>query len=192
MAKCSYCGNELKAGSKFCTECGAPAPQESPFDFAEAPKAPDPGPVYSQQASQPYYETPVFHGALPKKVGFGEAISRFFKNYSDFRGRANRSEYWYVILANLIVTWLLGVFFPGKNDVSFVSVVYSLVVLIPGLSLFVRRLHDIGRHWTRMLIAFVPLVGEIILIFDMLKDSDGDNAWGPCAKTCEARGFYNS
>lgn len=216
MAFCTNCGAELKPGFRFCTECGAPiaaapAPeaepaytpdftpdpepvQESPFNFSEAPQAPDPGPAFEE--ARPVFEEarpekPQVEGPLPRKVGFVEAIKRFFTNYAAFHGRASRSEYWWWVLADIIVTTLIGIIAPGsEGSPSTLASIWSLAVLIPGLAIYVRRLHDIGRHWGRIFIILIPIAGPIIAICDMAKASDGDNAWGPCAKTCEECGYY--
>ena len=38
---------------------------------------------------------------------FGEAFKLFFKKYGTFDGRASRSEYWWVMLLNALVTMRL-------------------------------------------------------------------------------------
>jgi hypothetical protein len=39
---------------------------------------------------------------------FGQAISRFFKKYATFSGRASRSEYWWWVLASAIISAVLS------------------------------------------------------------------------------------
>ena len=57
--------------------------------------------------------------------------------------------------------------------------IYSLVVLIPGLALAVRRLHDVGKSGWMLLIALIPLIGAIWLLVLMVTDSkEGTNKWG--------------
>ena len=41
-------------------------------------------------------------------MGMMEAIELFFKNYTNFEGRSRRAEYWWVILANLIIGLIAG------------------------------------------------------------------------------------
>ena len=175
MPFCTSCGAENQPNVKFCTSCGAPM---TTAETVSAPEAPQP-------------QKPNIDGSLPKKVGFIEAAKRFFKNYAEFHGRATRSEYWYWFLAEMIISAILGAIFPVNEDgLSVGTVVWSLATLVPGIALYVRRLHDIGRHWTRVFIGLVPLAGGIIMLVDMCKASDGDNAWGPCAETCAANGWY--
>ena len=91
----------------------------------------------------------------------------FFKNYVNFSGRATRSEYWWVYLFNNIVYMVLGILFAisggsslaaydayGDMSIAYMGagaifyilmMLYCLAVLLPSLSLMVRRLHDIGK-----------------------------------------------
>ena len=105
-------------------------------------------------------------------MGFGETLSHFFSNYTNFSGRARRQEYWYIFLWNL----LLGI-------IPFVNIIWGLITLIPGVALSVRRLHDIGKSGLWLLLAFVPFVGGIILFIWTITDSDThSNEYGPSPK----------
>lgn len=69
----------------------------------------------------------------------------------------------------------------GLTDV--VSGLYTLVVFVPSLALSVRRLHDTGKSGWWMLITLIPLVGPLIMLFFMVKDSQpGTNEYGPNPK----------
>ena len=116
-------------------------------------------------------------------MSFVDAIKSDFTQYVGFSGRARRSEYWYFVLFNFIVSFVLS--FLG-NYVGFFSIlgtIWSLAVLLPSLAVCVRRLHDIGKAWTWILLALIPLVGEIILIVFFCQDSQpGENQFGPNPK----------
>ena len=61
--------------------------------------------------------------------------------------------------------------------------IFSLAVLLPGVGVAVRRLHDTGRTGWWLLIGLIPLVGEIVLLVFMVQDSaPGTNAYGPSPK----------
>lgn len=63
------------------------------------------------------------------------------------------------------------------------SVIYSLAVLVPSLAVIVRRLHDIGKSGGWFFISFVPFVGGIILlVFECMDSQPGENAYGPNPK----------
>src|SRR5262249_12898260 len=98
---------------------------------------------------------------------FGEAISSGFQNYVNFTGRAARSEFWYWMLFNLIIGMVTGIIdyvvFPG-SAVSPLNSLASLALLLPNLAVGARRLHDGDRSGLFLLLAFIPLVGIIILI----------------------------
>ncbi|RVT79801.1 DUF805 domain-containing protein [Flavobacterium sufflavum] len=92
-----------------------------------------------------------------------------FENYASFSGRARRSEYWYFILANMIIGVLLTLldnilgFKLGTSGV--LSGLYNLAVFIPSLAVSVRRLHDIGKSG-KLLLLFYGII--IILVIVML------------------------
>src|ERR671914_1252218 len=90
------------------------------------------------------------------------------KNYSVFSGRSRRKEYWYFVLCNVIVSLvlsgldaLLGTFSFSAN-LGLLSGIYALAIIIPSLSVSVRRLHDIDRTGWWIMLAFVPVAGLIV------------------------------
>lgn len=114
------------------------------------------------------------------------------QDYSNFSGRARRSEFWYFGLFNMIFAFILsfiGGFLGGSSgDVSMVPMIpyllYAVAVLIPGLAVSVRRLHDTGKSGWYLLIALIPILGAIALLVFYCQDSQaGDNQWGPNPKT---------
>ena len=102
------------------------------------------------------------------------------KKYAVFSGRAHRQEYWMFVLINLIIGFGLG-FIEGLVGLPGVlSTLYGLAILLPSLGVSIRRLHDTGRTGWWVLISFVPILGLIVLIVFMVKDSQpGDNMYGP-------------
>ena len=118
-------------------------------------------------------------------MSFKESIMSVLNPYVNFSGRARRSEYWWFCLANIIVSFVLSGLYQatGLGLFSVLSGLYSLAVLIPGLGVCVRRLHDVGKGWGWIFISLVPLVGAIILIIFMASDSQpGTNQYGPNPK----------
>lgn len=107
------------------------------------------------------------------------AYVKMFKNYAEFSGRTNRSDYWFAILANFIVSIILGIIISIAPSLNFLSGIYCLAVLVPSLSIAVRRLHDIGKSGWWYLIFLVPLAGPIILIVFLATESSPDNIYGP-------------
>lgn len=84
--------------------------------------------------------------------GFLEAIRVCLGKYFTFSGRASRSEYWYFMLFNLLVSllaaWLDFRFIDMKfdgSDTGPVGTAVGLLMFIPMLAVTWRRLHDTGR-----------------------------------------------
>ncbi len=103
------------------------------------------------------------------------------RKYAVFEGRARRREYWMFMLLNTIVSLVLSVI--G----SFIVGLYALAVLIPGIAVGVRRLHDTGRSGWWLLIGLVPLVGIIVLLVFLVQDSQlVENRYGPYPKAASA------
>jgi uncharacterized membrane protein YhaH (DUF805 family) len=115
------------------------------------------------------------------------------KKYADFSGRARRREYWFFVLFNIIISVVLSVCdavmgtYNAAVGIGILTGIYTLAVLIPGIAVSVRRLHDTGRSGWWLLIVLVPLVGALVLLIFMLIDSQpGQNAYGPSPKEGES------
>ena len=105
------------------------------------------------------------------------------KKYAVFEGRARRTEYWMFFLFNLIISFVIGFVEGMFGSPGILYLIYALAVLIPGIAVSVRRLHDIGKSGWWILIGLVPLVGPIILlVFAVMDSQPGDNEFGPNPK----------
>ena len=123
-------------------------------------------------------------------MGFMDAVKSVFGNYAAFSGRARRSEYWYFVLFNFLVSFALGFIggLLGDNVSTVLSSIWSLGVLIPSLAVAWRRLHDIGKSGAYFLLILIPLVGAILLIVWFCQPGQpGDNQYGP-----DPKGGYKS
>jgi uncharacterized membrane protein YhaH (DUF805 family) len=118
------------------------------------------------------------------------------KKYAEFSGRSRRKEYWYFVVFNLIVfvvlagiDALLGTF-SSASGVGLLSGIYGLAVLIPSLTVTVRRLHDINLTGWWILIGLVPLIGAIVLfVFAMLPGVPSNNRYGQTRKRLQLGWF---
>jgi len=111
------------------------------------------------------------------------------KKYAVFKERARRKEYWMFVLFNIIISLILRLvedltgIYP-KEGIGVLEGLYGLLVLIPGIAVSVRRLHDTGRSGWWLLIGIVPIIGVIVLFVFMVQDSQpGENQYGPNPKT---------
>jgi uncharacterized membrane protein YhaH (DUF805 family) len=106
------------------------------------------------------------------------------KKYAQFEGRARRKEYWMFVLINFLIAIVLGVVdnalgLVGSSGIGMLGGLYALAVLVPGIAVGVRRLHDTGRSGWWLLIGFVPLIGAIVLlVFLVGAGNAGPNAHG--------------
>lgn len=99
-------------------------------------------------------------------MGFGEAIRVCLQKYIVFRGRARRAEYWwfflFCVLAGIvaeIVDRVVAPTYTATHSSGPVSSGMSLALLLPQLSVFVRRLHDTNRTGWWALVFYVVLIG---------------------------------
>lgn len=120
---------------------------------------------------------------------------KVLKQYFDFSGRARRKEYWMYTLFNVIVAFALGIIDGitgaklGGEMFGLLGTLYTLAVLIPGIAVGVRRMHDLDRSGWWLLIAFVPVIGAIVLlVWACSEGSRGSNRFGPDPKSDEGDG----
>ena len=102
---------------------------------------------------------------------FTESIKTCLGKYIDFNGRASRSEYWWFVL----LTFVLG-FIP------IIGWILRLALILPSLSVQVRRLHDINRSawWLLLLVPPIAIIGVfVLLIMSIFPGTPGYNRYGP-------------
>ena len=107
------------------------------------------------------------------------------KNYAVFTGRSRRKEYWMFVLFNMIFSFLVGIVdgfagtFDEASQTGIFSSIYALAVIIPSISVAVRRMHDVGKSGWYILI---PIYNFILVCTD--GDSE-DNEYGSNPKKQE-------
>jgi uncharacterized membrane protein YhaH (DUF805 family) len=138
-------------------------------------------PQYGQQQVPPQYgpvPPPVYIPGEQRMAGFWESYRGYWRNYANFNDRTSRAGYWWVVLANFIIGIILGIIMGvtmdpvvlGSSDAipfagfGIVYYLWGFANIIPGLAIFVRRLHDINKPWTWIFMGLIPIVGGIILI----------------------------
>lgn len=123
-------------------------------------------------------------------MDFMTAVRTCFAKYVDFSGRARRSEFWYFMLFTLLagiatnlLDVVLGTDYESVNG-GLINTVGSLVLLLPSLTVAVRRLQDIGRSGWWILIGIIPIIGWILVVVWFATDtSPGANEYGPDPRT---------
>ena len=149
---CNKCGNVVPDHLSSCNVCGAVMAQPAP------------------------------------KVGMIKALKLYFSRYAEFSGRSRRSEYWWatfaIMLINGLLTAIFGFVLPiyANINLPWITLIWSLVTLIPSFALCIRRLHDAGKSGWWYLWNLVPLIGSIVVLVQFCSDSVPDNQWGPNPK----------
>jgi len=128
-------------------------------------------------------------------MSFGEAVKSFWSHYATFKGRARRSEYWFIqlflIVTNLAVAAIDLALMGGDVDRfmangggGIVGLIWIFVTIVPALAVLVRRLHDTDKSGWWVLLGLVPFVGGVVLlVFTVLDSTAGENKHGASAKT---------
>ena len=105
--------------------------------------------------------------------------------YDELRGRASKKELWRFVFYNMIfilaavaIDNILGTTAAGLPYGIF-NYLYILAVIIPGIAVAIRRLHDVGKSGWFSLIILIPVIGLIwLLILFCAEGSEGDNRYG--------------
>ena len=122
------------------------------------------------------FDALIFRTLLQTKTQIMKYYIYCFKNYAKFNGRASRTEYWSFALINMLISnipVLMVVWGNGRLDeLMIVSYLYSLVALLPGIAVAVRRMHDVGKSGWFVLIPIYNLV------LALTKGDEGTNEFG--------------
>ena len=146
MKYCSNCGKEVVESDVFCPSCGHDLKSASSHNQTQNKKP------------NLYLET--------------------LKKYFVFSGRASRKEYWLFILINIVIGFILG-FIEGllgiapDTEESVLTNIWTLITLIPSISVGVRRMHDVGKEGIYIII---PIYN---LILALSQGTKGENKFGP-------------
>jgi uncharacterized membrane protein YhaH (DUF805 family) len=125
-------------------------------------------------------------------MNFQDAVKSGYQNYVTFSGRASRSAFWWWVLFQIVASVVIALIFGGGRmgmdqgsmqmhyQGGVVANLWALANLLPGISVGIRRLHDIDKSGWWSLIVLVPLVGWIVLVvWYCQKGTPGANRFGP-------------
>ena len=110
---------------------------------------------------------------------FVNAWLKMIANFSDFKGRTSRSDFWWAVLGNIIIMAVLG-FILGLlgNFGSVISMLISLVLMVPAIAMWIRRLHDVNKSGWFLLLSLVPVAGIVLIIWACKEGDEDDNQYG--------------
>jgi uncharacterized membrane protein YhaH (DUF805 family) len=127
-------------------------------------------------------------------MDFGTALKAFWSNYSNFKSRSRRSEYWFIqlflVITNIVVAvvdlalmnWDVDRFIANGGG-GIVGLIWILATIVPAIAVLIRRLHDTNRSGWWALIGLIPLAGAIVLLVFTVEDSNKeDNKYGASPK----------
>ncbi|MGC9544405.1 DUF805 domain-containing protein [Streptomyces sp. UG1] len=103
-------------------------------------------------------------------VSFSEAVKRGFAQTFSWSGRASRAEYWWFFLF-YIICLIASTALTVQSEVPVVAFVWLLLV-VPTLGVFVRRMHDCNRSGWSYFWSLIPLIGLIVLIAFLCERGD--------------------
>ncbi len=169
MPYCPQCGTEI-SGERYCLQCGVSS-------------------LADERTREEFDDAiiPTFKGA-------------YYKMWTrDARGRAGRTEFWNVALAQLLIFlpwltyfvayfWLREILRVNLDDVAhifyavltLVSMIYAVLTFARCVFLFVRRLHDLGLSgwfWPLALLPFVGAIFNLIALFVWRLRGVGLSGW---------------
>jgi uncharacterized membrane protein YhaH (DUF805 family) len=117
---------------------------------------------------------------------FGEAVRSGFDHYAKFDGRASRPAFWWWVLFVFLVSVAANIIDFAIGAPVFTALA-GLGLLLPNLSVSIRRLHDTNRSGWWILIWLIPLIGLIVVLVFYLQQGDpGENRFGPPPTTTAA------
>lgn len=121
------------------------------------------------------------------------AIKTCFSKYVTFSGRARRSEFWWFFLFTMVGNMVLSIVdstlfgtvttmpggFQASTNTPIFSGLFGLAVILPSISVAVRRLHDTDRSGWLYWLVLIPIIGWIILIvWYATQGTEGKNSYG--------------
>ena len=113
-----------------------------------------------------------------------EAVISVLTNWNNFSGRACRSEYWYFSLAIVLVQLIISIIETAtgmvveSTEMGILSIIFTLLILVPSISVTSRRLQDRGLSgWWQLL--YLTIIGiPVIVVLNMLPAKEDENNWG--------------
>jgi|TARA_B100001142_G_C13887651_1_gene482589 uncharacterized membrane protein YhaH (DUF805 family) len=114
-----------------------------------------------------------------------EAVVSVLTNWNNFSGRACRSEFWYFVLATTLVSIIISIIeiATGMVDIQtaemgILSIILTLLLVVPSLSVTARRLQDRGWSGWWQLLYLTIVGGLVIVVLNILPAKEDENNWG--------------
>ena len=86
------------------------------------------------------------------------AYLSFWTNFANFKGETTRKDWWYVQVANFIITLITLPFFIAITGFN----IYGIICILPQIAIDLRRLNNFGKDWKWVFINLVPFIGWLL------------------------------
>ncbi len=107
------------------------------------------------------------------------------QNLFNFSGRTRREYFWKTMGAVFAINIVLAILMPFDLGIitGTLSFIFNVVFFVLLLGISMRRLHDTGKSGWYLLLMFIPVIGQLILIYFWVQDSERmPNEYGPSPK----------
>ena len=92
------------------------------------------------------------------------AFTSAWKRSFDYSGRADRGDYWWFVLANLIISVVLLLLNNASTFFGWIYSLWAIATIVPSISLSVRRLRDAGKDWQWIFVGITG-IGSLWLLY---------------------------
>ncbi len=187
----------IKAGQKVDFEPGEDGSARAIFILDEASTAPTPTPN-PEPHRHLQYDLPSNHASLQYGLNPFQFFWKCLKLYADGRGRATVAEYWSFTLVYYLIL-IVGMFFvgfvsaviaEGSGSVQSAEIAGAVLLILvgliflglilPSITVTIRRFHDIGATGWIILIGIVPYLGGIVIfVMSLISSQKNANQYGP-------------
>ncbi len=106
------------------------------------------------------------------------------RRYATFSGRSTRKQFWLFTLTAFLILVACAVidtnvFGTDPESALVLTGIANLIHLLPSIAVTVRRLHDTDRSGWMLLLAFIPVIGQVaLLVIACLPSTPGPNRFG--------------
>ena len=182
MPFCNNCSKQLNVGYVFCDVCGSPVKKLKDNQYQKS---------YDAAVRLDTNNNPSWVNTMNnvENLSFWGYFIKCFKLYATSTGRARRKEYWSFILFIAVISMgleYLSELLKGDSNVTIGNSLQTLFILgsfIPNISVFISRMHDIGKSGYNYFGLFLPIFGWIYVVILLTRDSEqGINCYGNSPK----------
>lgn len=143
--------------------------------------------IYEDISAQPITVTSHDKASTTKDLNifeYGFNIA-FREKYATFTGRANRKEYWGLLLIYAIFNLITFLILSSIDNIETATALNTAIIIttivfgVPQIAVTTRRLHDIGKSGWWQLLDWIPVIGFIpTIIWGIIEGNANENQYG--------------